>query len=444
MRIAAITLVLLLLLFAGWRHWRVWSIPDVGDPYDIDAFLAGYEHDRTSMDVFRETLPEVKRIKQQLAGVGEHTLFNVRWDEALPEVRDLVGTHRDLIDKWVAALELPPGVEGDPQSANYDENLPVSFSSQIVVGLMVLDANRLIEEGDLPGARKIYSQIVEVCQHLEHGPATSQSLADSAYVMMSMSLAWYMGQAEVDVDELYDIRTFLAEYDQQKVPLSTTLKFAYLRDRDRLEKELAISSMSRWLFNESEMARRIQQMIYANLLSEADRPESEQSPVWAHECVSLDQPEFVLWLRRQLGQTLPNDNNRYCRFTLFRDGPYREDVDEGIHQLIVSHHWLTLPGSPWRLRFTERNSYYEGVRRVNELQIGLHLYHREYGKFPDSLKDLPKEYAQLVTAGEGNASGMSFTNTEYGYQLGDGFFVWRVYEPGEDPVPPTSEAVTEK
>ena len=59
-KVCVVTPLLFLLTFVGWRQWRIWSIPDIGEPFDVEAYLEPYldENLENAFDVYNDAFSQ--------------------------------------------------------------------------------------------------------------------------------------------------------------------------------------------------------------------------------------------------------------------------------------------------------------------------------------------------------------------------------------------------
>ena len=160
-------LVLGLLFLAAvleiYRGASLLGLRDIGDPFDVAAFRSfRVADDQDAMAALREVneklrLAAMPRLPDAVRRLGP----SVGWSKAEPEIRDWVMAHRELLTMFQAAAERPDGIP-HPDA----DREPSYYYLGELSWLVILEASRLQEQGDMAGAWSWYRALFRMKNHV--------------------------------------------------------------------------------------------------------------------------------------------------------------------------------------------------------------------------------------------------------------------------------------
>ena len=168
-----------------YRHWLLCQVPDIGDPFDVEAFgtveLADEENAKFEYEAavaMLVPLPEIidkdSPYGESIAGdVQQHALDN-GWEAAAPEIQQWVEDNRPAMERWKIGTEKPDFLYQQPKDARLDlwqwtkPYLPSDLRE--FQYLIRLESSRLLAERKPEYAWKWARAIMRCSRHLgQHG-----------------------------------------------------------------------------------------------------------------------------------------------------------------------------------------------------------------------------------------------------------------------------------
>ncbi len=164
--IFAIALVVTTVGVLIWRWSGLIGLPDVGDPFDVDALRSfRIPEDQDAMVLFREAEAKLSRMPAlPLDVMRAQRKGAIGWSQADPKLRDWALANRAALDLFRCAAERPDAMVHPPEqwAGGRLRDLNVSSFSQ----LTLLEASRLEEQGDLAGAWRRYRALLLMKMHI--------------------------------------------------------------------------------------------------------------------------------------------------------------------------------------------------------------------------------------------------------------------------------------
>jgi hypothetical protein len=365
------------------------TIPDVGEPFDVKISISvPFSYRNNAFTLYRHAessyvIPPVAfktlrhpgvRFKWNAFNNNLNETLEKGWDHANAAVRDWLEANEFALAIWHRGTLCGESIDVPPGDLRV-WNIPKHFRGlQEFSRLACLKAVRDGATGKPADAWKWQVATLRSSVHVAMHAGLAERLASMAiYNLAADSARSWAGRREVSASDLRQALMDTLAVNASLPPVSEAIKGDYLtwrRPSDRNEglKQL-ISGFPRLfeIVGYEERARRVLNVVYANLLSQADRPR---------------------FLRTPLPGNLP----------LFGRGgsaPWKAKVyaDEEIERKMLAF--------PVDFKIAERmlpfKSMFDALdsQRTYEaalvLSLGLQVHHRKHGQFPANLDELVKE-----------------------------------------------------
>ncbi len=284
------------------RGHQIAGLPDPGDPFDVEAF--GTVEIAPAENAFVEYRLAVVVLVPPTPfdpGVLEKAMKG-GWSAASQEIRKWVSDNRAALDLWRKGSQKPDAVYYQPKDMTIAYNLEVVQQLRDFAQLARLEGARLEHAGDFDAAREWYRAMFRSSRHCgRHGVMIERLVGIGIHRLAAEVLQKWAGHPQVDVALL---RRALDEViaDYQMTPATSTMfKAEYIMAMNTLNRPdlplllgatagfFPIPKAAMFLMNEPELSVRVSRHIWANWLSEIDRPLHARSPRYAGSL-----PLFVL------------------------------------------------------------------------------------------------------------------------------------------------------
>lgn len=286
-----------------WRATSLRDLPDVGDPFDVAAFVASARvpEAEDAYPLYRAAGERYVRsaVTQDYGGLWRAA--KVGWGGARPGFRSWVEANRPALDLWRRGTERP----GGGSRASID-----SFAQDAVTGQVIslaeaalLEGSRLEAEGDLSGAWSWYRGVLRAGDHLRaNGRLGERSMANDLEARARVRIASWAADPKIDAALLRSALDELHRLDERTPPASDTLKAQYLDVMHELDDpsglalrvesydELKAWHRAVWFVRrEPDRSRRVARLAFANWLAQCDRPRIDRprlvgnhptAPIW--------------------------------------------------------------------------------------------------------------------------------------------------------------------
>lgn len=304
----------MILVFFGWWGASLNGLPDVGDPFDVDAFVEG-SRPRDSDDAFvlyRRASGSLRDHPGASAADWNTMWSTVRagWPNARPATRAWVESNRDALSTWREGTTRPGALPESLDSVR-------SFSRDALVDRMlwlayaaILEGAKREAEGDRSAALDWYLAVLRSCRHQSTRSRLDwrQQASGIESLLHDRLVAW-ASDPKADPSDLIRAANAIAEIDARMPPISENLKVEYialdraLGDLPRLARAIDSASASGYEYDqlggwmraywfvkrEPERSRRLARLFFANWLAHCDDPassapkivpNSDRGPIW--------------------------------------------------------------------------------------------------------------------------------------------------------------------
>lgn len=293
----ALPLTLLGLLLAApflYRGYRLSRIPDIGDPFDVEAFgTVDIGSNENAMNQYA-----VAATMQVGAGLGGappedfQKAVEFGWDQASEPLRKHLAANEPALAEWRKGTELSHAVIIQPKDLRIESNLQLIDKLRAFSRLALLKADQCLFEGDVLSSWAWHRAAIRASRHLSQNGCLIQRLTGIATLRLdSNGVVRWTQSPRVNADQL---RTAIADWlEAEKLaqPNSVALKCEYLAYQqlfrtENLQSYLGhASSMPQTLFRPSAFllgeplfSKRLAQHAFENWLSEIDKPRWQQAP----------------------------------------------------------------------------------------------------------------------------------------------------------------------
>ncbi|MDB5353491.1 MAG: hypothetical protein JWN86_4738 [Planctomycetota bacterium] len=299
-------LLIVLYLFVGmilgvliWRSTSLNNLPDVGDPFDVEAFVLASRvpESEDAFVLYRKAGESMKIASVTNDWSGLWKAVQGGWAKASPEVKAWVADNRAPLDLWRRGTLRRSGIAENPATIRRFDDTSLSLQLHFMGQAALLEGSRLESEGDRRGALDWYLAVARSCHHLTinsripwHDSATS--LGQQTRDRM---IAWAR-DPKTDAASLRSAIDVIQALDAKTSPTSDMLKVEYLSLVHSLgdpagmarasgsagELGLNYQAMRRWyeaywfLRREPERGRRVVQLFFANWLAHCDKPVADR------------------------------------------------------------------------------------------------------------------------------------------------------------------------
>ncbi len=374
-----VTLIGLLLVAPFvYRGYRIGSVPDIGDPFDADAFgSVVIASDDNAMTHYREA-QTLFRKRTSFSPEDDEKAFEFGWTQTSEPIRKWLEDNQPALAQWRKGTERSQAVVIQPKDMRFESTLEVIQETREFARLARLQAERSAHDGDVDAAWGWLLAVVRASRHVEQNGCLIQRLVGIAiHHSAADGINRWAANPKVTPDLLRKALVELHEADQLTPPISVAMKTEYLVLRNTLREAKSLTDLTEigtlgsstgpssiqssalYVMGEPELSLKVFQHVFANQLSEIDKPMRDRAPT----TVGV----FHLY-------NLPPGTSR-CLPAF--------DLDEVVHSAPLAR--LTLPAYQQSDVATQR----ESVRRaVVPVMLGCQLHRRLHGDWPAKVEDL--------------------------------------------------------
>jgi hypothetical protein len=390
-------LVLTPIALVGYRSYELFSTPDVGESFDVEAFVSYTLPDkRNAFTYYRQATeflvsPNAVALSElELFPQNGDTLIRAEhdWNLASLAVRHWLEVNRSALDKWrkgATCAECLPFPLADVTGPD-----PLAFNWRAIhecARLESLEASRLTAERRLAEAWTCYRDLLRTSRHLAMRAPINAAWAASWIneVGTDGGIHW-SSQRGVRPPELKQaIRDVLA-IETMPAPASDRIKVEYLALRQFSETGTAygetLPQWVHWTGYPAQMGRTAR-LVVANLLTQADRPRYRRTSVHPGklELFELDPtmpPDPKLRPPEEIERSAVT-SARMIGEVLNGIAP---KLSPEIHLMSPDFHLVLLRVA------CKMEDGFQTRQGALLLALGLQLHYREHGEFPATLNEL--------------------------------------------------------
>ncbi len=305
----ALPLTLLTLILLGpflYRSYRISQLPDIGDPFDVEAFGTvtippgenAMEQYAVAVSLLHGTIPS-----------GDHEkAFENGWSDASDDLRKWLHDNEPALVEWRKGTDRSQAVLIQPKDLRIDTEMGLIHELSAFRRLTLLKADECRESGDVEAAWSWLRASVRASRHYSQNGVLIQRLVGMAnYNYAALGINRWAADMRVNGDLLQKAMTELVEDDVLMPANSVAMKCEYLmlmhtfdhisaedledwgvNELQKIPKPLRRSAL--FLLGEPEYSRRLLKLVFQNWLSEIDKPNWQRAPCITGSWMLFDKP----------------------------------------------------------------------------------------------------------------------------------------------------------
>lgn len=297
------------------------GLPDVGDPFDVEAFSRVDVPDERNAFV---DFGIAKGLKRRLGGPAANydrldAALHEDWSKVPEPIRAWLESNRPALAAWRKGTEKPDALYHTPDEATVDTLLPITQELRDFARLALLEGARLEAEGDMRGAWGWYRATLRSSRLVaRHGFLIERLVGGAIHRVAAERLMRWAAEPRVGAPSLREALDEVVAIDALTPPTSYSVKLEYLvlmraLADPNLDTKLPMltsgprppsSTIDRWApwlsrvqarsrassRNEPERSRRVLRLVFANWLAYCDLPKSRRPPT-LDEPIALYEPD---------------------------------------------------------------------------------------------------------------------------------------------------------
>lgn len=292
----ALPLTLLGLLLVApflYRGYRISRIPDIGDPFDVEAFgtveIAPADNAMTQYVLAQRMSRDATYSAAELDRAFEHG-----WSETSAVLRKWLEDNQPALAEWRKGTERSHAVVIQPKDFRFDSSIDVVLESRDFTRLACLQAEGCAHDGDLDVAWGWLAAAVRASRHVQQNGCLMQRLAGMAtFYITADGIKRWTAHPAVTAELLRKALAEFREADRLTPENSVAMKTEYLvlrntlKDAKTLQDVLGDGITVPWelrspmlfVMGEPDLSLKVFQHVFANLLSEIDKPIRDRAPM---------------------------------------------------------------------------------------------------------------------------------------------------------------------
>lgn len=377
-----------------WRAASLRDLPDVGDPFDVEAFLASCRvPEKDDAFVLYRRAMEAHTMTYS-AGTAVYLPVPSSWDKVNDQARVWLTNNRKSLDLFREGSTRPLAIPQDTATLGLFDRADAPILGRIALEA-ILEGMRLEAEGDVASAFEWYLAVIRAADHMRIKSRLEwRQLAIWIEGESLKRIALASRNPSTDAKLVRDAIRLLQETNAKTHPVSDNLKAEYLaiahalvspakmfQDAENvanLEYSYAVFEKSLrfyWFMKrEPERSQRVARLIFANWLAQCDLPLARRSKRIGNS------ERYPVWQMYAADESLPEASRAIAPEKLF---PWLEST-----ALL----WRFMPHYPMYFNeMGERNA--RGVAMVTLAGI---LYTRDHGADPPTEESLVPKYLDRV------------------------------------------------
>jgi hypothetical protein len=165
-RVMGVALILLLVVTAPLLWWaaELTGLPDIGDPFDVEAFQTqAIPDDRNAFVLYRRAVALYRPLKWSDTSASLPVDLHTRWSAATPEVRRWAEQNHEALALFARGADRPNALDA---SLTTVEGFVAFDALRPFQRLALLEASWLEEQGDMAGAWGWYRTYLRTIHHV--------------------------------------------------------------------------------------------------------------------------------------------------------------------------------------------------------------------------------------------------------------------------------------
>ncbi|MEX0725640.1 MAG: hypothetical protein WD065_05195 [Planctomycetaceae bacterium] len=415
--------MILFVIFAPFavRTFMIVSIPDIGDPFDVDAFGTVNLPDAENARLDYEAAVALLVPKPTGAHLDVDTQIDVAleegWNYVVPEIRQWEKDNRLALERWKIGTEKPDFLLLQPSEFKFDTDIELIQQLRMLNRVNRLQCSRLVEEGELDEAWEWCRAGLRCGVHVNQHGVLICRLIGIHLQEECMAIIRRLSEHSAASDEL--LRRILDEYgeiDQKNARLSVALKCEYLMIKSTFHDKQSMANIfpdaeqqrllnaGMFLLHEPQLSQLIWQQYLANQLDQIDLPLKEQQKRTGHKRYGI--------FDRDPKKSYPSDHLTPA------------EIETMIRRSLLAQ--LLFPAFQ---QTHNRHLQFQTHQRAIQVGLALRIYHRRHGRYPSD----PEELVTDNIMSEVPIDPSSRTGETLRYcVVGEDVFIWGVGENGVD------------
>lgn len=371
--IVAIPLILFVLLLLSpflVRAWHLSKIPDIADPFDVEAFLSETVEDNDNAFVDYEAaarllVPIAVSPKDWKDEVSSKT-----WDQASPTVRAWLDANQPALERWRSGTEKADACDSESRDSFLRSTRPSIQTVRDLLALVCLQGERAQAEGRMAEAWQWYRGLIRFGHHYgrQRTDWTGRVMGDAFCKEAAKLIVPWASHPRTTADQLQSSLNQLTDDTRLRHQFVEYLKGEYciLQKLERFNAQQKPSPLipaagsywkdsrfARFCFAEPELTFRWNKLVLENWLAGSDVPRRSQHRIKGKFAILLD---VIAPGSRHSGKDVLRLSDRYSVFTL---GEMRDKFD---------------------IEFARQQAL--------RLTLACQLWFRRQGRFPENLAEL--------------------------------------------------------
>jgi hypothetical protein len=386
-----VALLLIVASFGVWCWYSIHQIPEIGEPFDVRAFRRfSVPADKNAFTLYSQATHKLVELNAIVGNDSTRStatwasldqVMQQGWPAANDDLRRWSEANRTALDLWRQGTERPEALPLRPSNVLGEMDFTVEASCKDFVRLALLEAARAMAEGREADAWGWYRACLRCARHFAmHAPMLDRMFGVAFQAMAADAAPKWSSRSDVTAANLRTALGDAVSIQKMMPPLSECLKAEYLVVTDSITALSHQTMFWFWKFNGAlARARRTADLMFANWLSQSDRPRFRRTPLY-------DAKLFLF----ELDPKAASDEKLV---------PPAIIVDRcGLRDSHSSNWFLTLA-------MPSMAGLFEAVDREQARQAALicglaaQLYFREHAAFPASLDEVVKAgYLKAIPA----------------------------------------------
>ncbi|TXT30543.1 MAG: hypothetical protein FD138_2276 [Planctomycetota bacterium] len=306
--IVALPLMLFVLLLLSpflVRAWHLAKVPDIADPFDVDAFLSEAVDDKDNAFVDYEAAAKLlvpipvspKNWKDEVSGKS--------WDQASPTVRRWLDANQPALERWRLGTEKADALDGESRHSFLMTSRPNVQTIRDLLALSCLQGERAHAEGRIAEAWQWYRGLIRFGHHFarQRTDWSGRVFGDAFHKEAAKRIVLWASDPRTNAELLQSSLKQLTEDARLRHPFVEYLKGEYcvLQKLERFSAQRKPPSfipadgsswnnsrLGRYCLAEPELSFRWNKLVIENWLSGSDVPRRLQHRITGRFRTLLD------------------------------------------------------------------------------------------------------------------------------------------------------------
>ena len=385
-----IPLLLLAMIVLGpvaYRGYRLSQVPDIGEPFDVEAFckieVADEDNAFVEYRAAVATLPPPRFGGQASDWQSEvDAALEGGWAAASEDVRHWLEDNRPALEIWRRGTTKPDALYYHPQEMRIDTLLPVTQELRTMARLARIEASRLEAEGMFEEAWEWHRASFRCSGHSgRHGCIIERLVGLACHSLACEGINHWAALRGVDTVLVQEALQAIQDDYALAAPPSNSLKAEYVMlthpeglllseaaiEFARIPKQIAPITL--FVFGEPEVSQRVLRLMFHNYLSHIDTPR-QQRPAQKTNLSLFDLPKSI--------------DSRTVVLSPF-------ELEEFLHRTLLAR--IVLPAiTPYDTAVGR----HEALQAALVISLALQWYYHEHKTFPETLQPLVGRYLEEI------------------------------------------------